>query len=170
MGEPTGENGIGVEHDRVVSFHYEVFDETGNRLESSYGGPAIVALHGHGNIVAGMERALAGRVAGERFSATLAPGEAYGERREGWTQRVSKKYLVDAPRRLRPGMAAAVQTEHGRRPVTLLKVGSSVVDVDLNHPMAGMTLRFEVEVLSVRNAEPAEISHGHAHGPGGHAH
>ena len=131
---------------------------------------AIVALHGHGNIVAGVERALGGHFAGDSFSTTVSPAEGYGERRDDWTQRVSKKHLVDAPRRPRVGMQVALQTEHGARPVTVIKVGSSVVDVDLNHPMAGMTLRFDIEVMSVRAAEAEEVAHGHAHGPGGHGH
>lgn len=166
----TSANPMVIERDRVVTFHYRLYDEAGELLESSHGGRTIVALHGHGNIVAGVERALGGHFAGDSFSTTVSPAEGYGERRDDWTQRVSKKHLVDAPRRPRVGMQVALQTEHGARPVTVIKVGSSVVDVDLNHPMAGMTLRFDIEVMSVRAAEAEEVAHGHAHGPGGHGH
>ena len=81
-----------------------------------------------------------------------------------------KKYFQDAEH-LKPGMQTVLSTrEGGRRQVTVLKVGSSVIDVDLNHPLAGKALRFDVEITNVREATPEEVSHGHAHGVGGHGH
>ncbi len=161
---------LAVERDRVVAFHYDLHDDQGVRLETTRDGEPALALHGHGNIADGVERALTGRRAGERFSVTVTPEDGFGVRIEGNRQRISKKYLVDAPARPRVGSQVVVSTEDGYRPVTVLKVGSSVVDVDLNHPMAGMTLRFDIEVLSVRAATAEEIAHGHAHGTGGHTH
>jgi FKBP-type peptidyl-prolyl cis-trans isomerase SlyD len=116
-----------------------------------------------------VEAALDGREAGERFSVTVAPAQAYGERREGLTQRVPKKHVRNADR-LRVGDSAVVQTTDGARVVTVMKVGSSVLDVDLNHPMAGRTLVFDIEILAVRAATEEEVAHGHAHEPGGHQH
>lgn len=159
-----------VARDHVVRFHYELFDEAGVLLESSREGEPVAVLHGQGDVIPGVERALEGRAAGERFQVTVSPEEGYGARREDWTQRVSKKHLAGAPRRLRPGMQVAVDTDQGMRPVTVLKVGSSVVDVDLNHPMAGMQLRFEMEIVDLRAATPEELAHRHVHGAGGHAH
>ena len=166
---PDNNAPLGVERDRVVLFHYDLADAQGQPLESSRGGSPVAIVHGHGNVIVGVERALEGHRAGERLSVTVPPEDGYGPRREDAVQRISKKH-IQGPRKLRPGMRVGVQTEHGVRPVTVVKVGSSVVDVDLNHPMAGMTLRFEIEVLEVRAAEPEEIAHGHVHGPGGHAH
>ena len=85
------------------------------------------------------------------------------------SRRVQKKRLEN-PKRLRPGMVVFLHTETGGRHATVAKVGSSVVDVDFNHPFAGLTLAFRLEIVEVREAEPDEIAHGHAHGPGGHAH
>lgn len=157
------------ERDRVVCFHYELYDEDGELKGSSRGKDAVAALQGHGNVVPGLESALLGRARGERFEVVVPPHEAYGMRREGWTTRVSKKNVVEA-RRPKVGMSVMVRAAGGVRPVTVLKVGSSVVDVDMNHPLAGHTLRFDVEIVEVREAQPEEIAHGHVHGPGGHGH
>ena len=157
--------------ERVVSFHYELFEADSERmLESSRQGSPVAVLLGRGNVIPGVEKALEGRAEGERFSVTVPPEEGYGARRDDWTQRLSRKHLAGAPKRLRPGMQVAVDTDQGLRPVTVVKVGATVVDVDLNHPMAGMTLRFDIEIIGLRAAEPEELAHGHVHGPGGHAH
>jgi FKBP-type peptidyl-prolyl cis-trans isomerase SlyD len=121
-------------------------------------------------LIPGLEKALAGREAGERFEVVVAPAEAYGDRREDFTQRVPKKYFRDADH-LKPGMTTVLSTkESGQRQVTVRKIGSSVVDVDLNHPLAGKTLTFDIEIVDVRDATPEEIAHRHVHGAAGHAH
>ncbi len=159
-----------VARDCVVGFHYELFDADGTPLESSRDTEPMVILHGHGNVVPGVEEGLTGRAVGERFEIDVPPELGYGPRRADFSRRISKKHLVHAPKRLRPGIQVHVRTEQGVRTVTVLKVGASVIDVDINHPLAGQTLRFAVEIVSLRAAHPEEIAHGHAHGPGGHAH
>jgi len=159
-----------IEHNTVATFHYDLSDEQGSVIESSRGGDPMAALHGAGNVIPGIETALAGHAVGDRFSTTVPPELGYGERREGLQQRVPKKYFRDA-NRLKPGMRTVLTTkEDGQRVVSILKVGTSVVDVDLNHPMAGRTLVFDIEVIEVRAASAEEIAHGHAHAPGAHAH
>lgn len=153
----------------VVSFHYDLADGEGQPIESSRGRAPLAVLHGFGNVIPGVEAALADRQAGERFQVVVPPDQAYGEYREQHTQRVPKKYFAQ-PQRLKPGMQASLSTQEGPRVVTVLKVGESVVDVDLNHPMAGKTLRFDIEITDVRQASEEELAHGHAHEPGGHAH
>lgn len=157
-----------IEANKVVSFHYTVADGGAAPLESSRDrGEPLAILIGHGNIIPGLETALMGRETGDRFEVSVAPAEAYGERREDFVQRVPKKYFRD-PSHLKPGMTTVLSTrEGGQRPVTITKVGSSVIDVDLNHPLAGKTLTFDVEVVDVRDATPEEIAHRHAHGAGG---
>jgi len=157
------------EKDRVVSFHYVLTEVEGARLESSSGGEPMAALIGHGNMMEGLEAALLGRTAGEQFEVALAPEQTFGERRDDWTQRIQKKHVPKGTR-LRPGAQIQLQTDDGPRLVTVVKVGSSVVDVDLNHPFAGKTLVFAIELLEVREASEEEIAHGHAHGAGGHHH
>jgi FKBP-type peptidyl-prolyl cis-trans isomerase SlyD len=164
----SGFRSMNIEKNKVVTFHYTVFDADGSQVETSQGRDPLVILFGAGNIIPGLERALEGKTAGDRVDVTVAPSDAYGERDEGMIQRVPKKRFGEA--KLVPGQTLMVQTEQGPRVLTVLKVGLSVVDVDLNHPMAGKTLRFEAEISGVRDANEEEIAHGHAHGPDGHAH
>ena len=157
------------EKDKVVSFHYQLSDEAGADVESSRGREPMTFLFGHRNIIPGLEQAMTDHVAGDKFEAVVPAKDAYGERREDFVQRVPKKYFRD-PEHLVPGMHVVLNTKDGQRSVTVLKVGSSVVDVDLNHPMAGKTLRFGIEITDIREATPEELEHGHVHGPGGHHH
>jgi FKBP-type peptidyl-prolyl cis-trans isomerase SlyD len=157
------------EKDKVVTFHYRLTDEGGAEIDSSHGREPLAILFGHGAIIPGLETALGGHVAGDRFDVVVPPEEAYGLRRDDFTQRVPKKYFRDADH-LAPGMRTVLRTDDGHRPVTVLKVGSSVVDVDLNHPMAGKTLNFAIELVDVRDATADELEHGHVHGAGGHHH
>jgi FKBP-type peptidyl-prolyl cis-trans isomerase SlyD len=162
-----------IEKDRVVSFHYTLFEgldpEQGRQaLESSKEREPLLILIGHGNIIPGLEKALEGHEAGDSFGVDVTAAEAYGERRDGLTQRVPKKHF--GAQRLEPGMQVVLNTNFGPRAVSIQKVGMSVVDVDLNHPMAGKDLHFDIEVVDVREASAEEIEHGHVHGEGGHAH
>lgn len=157
-----------IEKDRVVRFHYTVSEVGQPPLESSKDREPIAILIGHNNIIPGLEAAMQDRQAGDSFSVDVPAAEAYGERREGLVQRIPKKHFGDM--RLQPGMQVVLQTNFGPRAVTVQKVGLSVVDVDLNHPMAGKDLHFDVEIVEVREATAEEIEHGHVHGDGGHQH
>jgi FKBP-type peptidyl-prolyl cis-trans isomerase SlyD len=157
-----------IEDNRVVRFHYTVSEPGQGQIESSRELEPVSALIGHGGLIAGLEGAMKDREAGERFEVTLEPDQAYGPRREGMHQRVPRKHFKGA--RLVPGMQVTLPTDQGPRAMTVRKVGISVVDVDLNHPMAGKSLVFDVEIVEVREASAEEISHKHVHGDGGHAH
>lgn len=157
-----------IEDNSVVRFHYTVAEPGQPALETSREREPLAILIGHGNIIPGLEAAMKGREAGETFQVTVGPAEAYGERREGMMQRVPRKHFKDA--KLVPGMQVVLPTEMGPRAMTVAKVGMSVVDVDLNHPMAGKTLSFDVELVEVREASDEEKAHGHVHGAGGHQH
>ncbi|HEY5782237.1 MAG TPA: peptidylprolyl isomerase [Lysobacter sp.] len=157
-----------IENDRVVHFHYTVSEQGQEPLETSEGREPLAILIGHGNIIPGLEKAMEGREAGEKFEVDVAAADAYGVRQDGLTQRVPKKYFKDT--RLEPGMQAVLPTNFGPRAVTIQKVGMSVVDVDLNHPMAGKDLHFAIEIVEVREASAEEIEHKHVHGDGGHHH
>ncbi len=157
-----------IEKDRAVRFHYTVGEVGQPATESSNGGEPLSILIGHGNIIPGLEKAMEGREAGDKFEVDVPAAEAYGERREGLTQRIPKKHFGE--QRLMPGMQVVLQTNFGPRAVTIEKVGMSVVDVDLNHPMAGKDLHFDIEIVDVREASAEEVEHGHVHGEGGHQH
>jgi FKBP-type peptidyl-prolyl cis-trans isomerase SlyD len=152
--------------DKVIAFHYTLTVD-GEKVESSHdNGQPLWILLGHGQLIPGLESALEGREAGESVQVEVPPEQGYGERREGMTQRVPKKYFPQ-PARLKPGMVTALALkEGGQRVVVVQKVGMTTVDVDLNHPMAGKTLNFDVAVTEVREATKEELEHGHAHPPG----
>jgi len=154
---------------KVVSFHYTLSDETGEQLESSRERQPMSYLHGARNIIPGLEKALEGRSAGDSFQVTVAPAEAYGERNESNIQRIPAKHFRD-PRRLEPGQIVSIQTRQGPVQAVVRKVGRFNVDVDANHPLAGKTLTFDVEVTDVRDATEEESAHGHVHGQGGVEH
>jgi len=158
-----------VEKEKVVRFHYQLAEESGTEVENSNGREPMTFLFGHGNIIPGLEQAMVDHAAGDKFDVVVPAKDAYGERREDFIQRVPKKYFHDADH-LAPGMHTVLNTKDGRRSVTVVKVGSSVVDVDLNHPLAGKTLHFGVEITDIRDATEEELEHGHVHGPGGHQH
>ena len=158
-----------IEKDRVVRFHYAVAEAGQEPVENSKdGGQPLAILFGHGNIIPGLEKAMDGREAGDSFGVDVAAADAYGERRDGLSQRVPKKHFGE--QKLAPGQQVVLNTNFGPRAVTIEKVGMSVVDIDLNHPMAGKDLHFDIEIVDVREASPEEVAHGHVHGEGGHHH
>ncbi|GAA0857573.1 peptidylprolyl isomerase [Aliiglaciecola litoralis] len=158
-----------IEKNTVVQFHYRIKDKQGNELESSFGKTPAAYLHGHNNMMVGIEKALAGKQTGDEFNGELLPSETFGDYVENALERVSIKHLQGAPK-WQPGMTAVVQAEKGPMEVTIVKVGKFMATVDTNHPLAGRKLDFDLSVVSVREATEEEIAHGHAHGVGGHHH
>lgn len=159
---------MNIENNHVVRLHYSVAEAGGEAIETSRDREPLAVLIGHQAIIPGLEEALLGRAVGDRFEVTVEPGKAYGERRPGLVQRIPRKHFKN--HKLLVGATVVVPTQMGPRPVTIEKIGLSVVDVDLNHPMAGKTLTFDVEVLEVREATAEEKDHGHVHGEGGVQH
>jgi len=162
-----------VEKNKVVTFHYRMSEPDGAAIEDSHEGQPAVYLHGHLGVLTGLEDAMAGKQAGDRFSVTLSPEKAYGARRSDAVQRVSIKHVMTRGNKketLQPGKVVQVNTHQGPRDVTVIKAGLKTVDVDTNHPFAGKTLSFDIEVVDVRDATTDELAHGHAHGAGGHEH
>lgn len=155
--------------DTVVSFHYTLRDAEGTFTESSAGGSPVTYMHGRNNIVAGLETQLAGKKSGDKLTATVAPEDAYGLRNDGAVQRVPLKHVATRGP-FAVGQMVVVNTREGGRQARVLKVGHFNVDLDLNHPLAGKTLTFDIDVVEVRAATDEELAHGHAHGPGGHGH
>ncbi|MCJ7815652.1 MAG: peptidylprolyl isomerase [Xanthomonadales bacterium] len=160
---------MNIENKKVVSFHYTLSNTQGEQIESSRDHDPMVYLHGAGNIIPGLEKAMAGKTAGDSFEVRVEPAEAYGERNENGVQRIPAKHFKHAER-LEVGQPVMLHTKQGQVQVTVVKVGRFNIDVDRNHPLAGQTLTFDVEVTDVREATDDELSHGHAHGPGGAHH
>ncbi|MBS0212649.1 MAG: peptidylprolyl isomerase [Proteobacteria bacterium] len=158
-----------IDKNSVARIHYSVAETGGSAIEDSRIGEPISVLVGHRNVIPGLENALIGREVGERFEVTVPPEEGYGPRHANAIQRLPKK-VFQKNAVLKPGEVVLIQTREGQRAVVVHKVGMTVVDVDINHPMAGKTLTFDIEVMDVREGSAEEIAHGHAHGDGGHQH
>jgi len=156
--------------DTVVVFHYVLTEQGSSFSEDSRSEEPVAYLHGHDNILSGLESALVGKEAGDAVSVTLSPEQAYGAINPQLQQRISIKHLKFNGNKLKAGDIAWVETQEGPRQVTVVKPGKFMAEVDTNHPLAGKTLTFAIEVVSVRAATEDEISHGHAHGEGGHQH
>jgi FKBP-type peptidyl-prolyl cis-trans isomerase SlyD len=153
----------------VVTFHYTLFNKADEAIETSRDQQPSLCLMGAGNILAGLEQAMIGKDVGEHLTVTLEPHLAYGLKENNKTERISAKYLKHEGK-LKPGKVVKINTDKGFRTATIIKVGKFNVDIDLNHPLAGQTLRFDIEIIDIRQAHADEITHGHAHGAGGHQH
>ncbi len=157
-----------VEKDKVVSIEYTLKDEHGNVIDASNGNP-LAYLHGHGQIIPGLEKALEGKTVGDKLTVTVPAAEAYGERVEQLVQEVPRQ-LFQGVDKIEVGMRFEAQSEQGVHSVEVTKVDGDTITVDGNHPLAGKDLTFDVEIVEIRDATPDELAHGHAHGPGGVQH
>ncbi len=158
-----------VEKNMVVSFHYVLTDaESGNVLESSReSGQPVVFMVGAGEIIPGLESRMMGMKTGESRKIEVPPEEAYGLRNPELIQKAPREYFQNVP--LEVGLPLQAKTPEGQTiNMVVVDFDDETVTVDLNHPLAGRTLTFEVEVLSIREATPEEILHRHAHGEGSH--
>ena len=148
-----------VEKDTVVTMDYSLTDEEGTLLDTSEGRGPLSYIHGKGNIIPGLENALEGKEQGERVEAVVPPAEAYGERDE--------ERIVSVPRdrfsgvdTIEPGMQLQAQVDGQTQILTVQEAGEENVTVDANHPLAGKTLKFEVEIREVREANEQEKAEG----------
>ena len=154
---------------RVVLMHYTLTNDQGEVLDTSQGGDPLAFLQGMGNIIPGLEKALTGKQAGDKLQVKVPPAEGYGERDERLIQQVPRR-AFQGIKDIQPGMSFQAQGNGGPMQVTVTRVMGDMVTVDGNHPLAGESLNFDVEIVEVRAATAEEMSHGHVHGPGGHHH
>lgn len=154
---------------RVVSFHYTLRDPSGQVLDSSAGGEPIAYLEGAGQIIEGLDEQLRFASAGEKARITVPAKKAYGERDPAQLQRV-KRELLPVEGEIKVGDQFQTDSDRHAPVVTVAAVEGDEVLLDANHPLAGVDLTFDVEIMAVREATASELDHGHAHGPGGHAH
>jgi FKBP-type peptidyl-prolyl cis-trans isomerase SlyD len=160
---------MSIAQDQVVSIHYTLTNDAGEILDRSAAGEPLTYLHGHGNLIPGLERELAGKNTGDKLQVKILPADAYGEYDKALVQRVPRRALKGVPE-VRVGLRLQAQTAQGTQAVTVTQLTGDLVTLDGNHPLAGQNLNFEVEVAEVRAATAEELQHGHAHGPGEHHH
>ena len=163
---------MAVEKNSVVFFHYTLTLDGGEEVDSSRGGDPFAYLHGHNNIVPGLEKELVGKNAGDTVKAVVSPEEGYGVEDPSLNLRVPiEAFPPEALADLAPGMM--FQSQHPDDPnreiiLRVMKIDGPAVFVTGNHPLAGKTLNFDVEIVSMRDASVAELADGFVHGPGGH--
>lgn len=158
-----------IEDNKVVSIHYTLKDADGNLLDSSDGRDPLAFIHGTGALIPGLEKELAGKGKGDALQAVVSPDDAYGPYFDELVHTVPKSGF-QGEGDIEVGMQVQVETNTGPSIATVTEVVEENVKLDLNHPLAGVELHFDVEVVEVRDATSEELEHGHAHGPGGHEH
>jgi FKBP-type peptidyl-prolyl cis-trans isomerase SlyD len=159
-----------IEKGRVVDIDYSLHLGDGEIVDRSEPDEPLTYLHGEGDIVPGLESALEGAAVGDRKQVVVAPGDGYGTHDPAGIQRVPRQAF---PQGFQPqvGMQLSAQGPDGDEVMFVIqKVELDAVTIDLNHPLAGKTLHFDVTVREVREATAEELQHGHVHGPEGHGH
>ena len=158
-----------VAKDLVVSLAYQVRTEDGVLVDESPVSAPLDYLHGHGSLIAGLEKALEGHEAGDRFDVNVGANDAYGNYDENLVQRVPKDVFMGVDE-LEVGMRFLADTDQGPVPVEITAVEDEHVVVDGNHMLAGQDLNFHVDVVAIREATEEELQHGHVHGEHDHHH
>ena len=153
----------------VVTMHYTLKNNEGVVMDSSQGREPLIYLHGVGALIPGLELELTDKIQGDKISTVVTPEHAYGERRDDLIREVSKDGF-QGEEELEVGMQVQLDTDRGQTIAVVSKIEGDTVILDLNHPLAGVTLHFDVEITDVRAASKEEIAHGHVHGHGGHHH
>ncbi|HGI9962762.1 peptidylprolyl isomerase [Pseudomonas aeruginosa] len=155
---------------KAVSIDYTLTNDAGDVIDSSAGGAPLVYLHGAGNIIVGLEKALEGKNVGDELSVAIEPEDAYGEYSAELVATLTRE-MFEGVDELEVGMQFhASAPDGGMQTVTIRDIDGDDVTVDGNHPLAGQRLNFKVKVVDVREANAEEIAHGHIHGEGGHHH
>ncbi|NQZ81604.1 MAG: peptidylprolyl isomerase [Colwellia sp.] len=154
---------------KVVVLHYAVSDNEDTLIDSSYDHSPLAVIQGTGYLIPGLEDALTDHVAGDKFEVEVAADQAYGQRHDGYVQTVPKD-MFGSIDDLAVGAQLRATTDDGEQTVIVIDVTEDEITVDGNHPLAGMDLKFDVEILEVRDATEDELSHGHVHSEDGCGH
>ncbi|KNC67710.1 FKBP-type peptidyl-prolyl cis-trans isomerase [Pseudoalteromonas ardens] len=152
----------------VVKMHYAVLDNDDNSIDNTFDDEPLEFIVGTGYLISGLEEALMSKQAGDKLSVSVEPQNGYGERHDNLMQAVPKSMFEDME--VEVGMQFRATTDEGEQTVIVIGVEGDEVIVDGNHPLAGITLNFDVEILDVREATAEELAHGHVHSEGGCAH
>ncbi len=158
-----------VKKDAVVSLSYTLTNSDGQELDKSAPDKPFAYLHGNKQIVPGLENALEGMVVGDKKEVTVPPAEGYGELVPGLKMDIERSNFPKDVE-IQPGMQFSAEVSGNNQIFTVTGLEGDKVQVDGNHPLAGQTLNFDVEVVEIRDATKEELEHGHIHGPGGHNH
>ncbi len=158
-----------IETNKVVTIDYTLKNAGQEIIDTTEGDEPLAYLHGMGNLVPGLEKALEGKAAGDSLQVVIPPAEGYGERDEAKVGKAPLSEFAEVGE-VTPGMQFEAEGPDGSDMVTVISVEGDTITLDANHPLAGETLHFDVTVRTIRDATDEELEHGHAHGPEGHGH
>jgi len=158
-----------ITENKVVVLHYAVSDNEDTLIDSSYDHKPLSIIYGTGYLIPGLENALTDHIAGDKFEVTVSADDAYGQRHDGYVQTVPKAMFAEIED-LDVGTQLRASTDEGEQTVIVIDVQEDEITVDGNHPLAGIDLKFDVEIIEVRDATEDELAHGHVHGEGGCGH
>ena len=154
-----------ITNNSVVVMHYAVSDSEGTLIDSSYDHKPMAIIQGTGYLIPGLEDALIGHQEGDKFEVAISSEQAYGNRHDEYVQTVPKE-LLQGVEELAVGTQLRASTDDGEQTVIVIDVTDDEVTVDGNHPLAGLDLSFDVDILDVRTATEEELAHGHIHAEG----
>ncbi len=153
-----------IANDKVVTMHYKLSLGSGEILDSSFERNAPFSfIAGHNQIIPGLEKSLMGMKAGDKKAIEVQPDEGYGERDDNLVQIVPREQIPEEIELFEGKVLQAQGPQGVPLEVTVVKVTDEEVTIDMNHPLAGQTLHFDVEIMEVRDATPEELEHGHTH-------
>ncbi|MDA3955122.1 peptidylprolyl isomerase [Oceanispirochaeta sp.] len=153
----------------VVTIHYKLSDDEGNLLDSTEGDETLAYIHGTDSLVPGLEKVLNDKSIGDSLKVRVDAADAYGDILPDLVEEVDRKELAELEP-IEVGMEFESEDEEGELTlVEIKKIEKDKVTIDANHPLAGMNLNFEVDIVDIRKATKEELSHGHVH-EGGHHH
>jgi FKBP-type peptidyl-prolyl cis-trans isomerase SlyD len=158
-----------ISENKVVVLHYAVSDSDDTLIDSSYDHKPLSIIHGTGYLIPGLEDALVDHVVGDKFEVAVSAENAYGDRHDEFVQTVPKS-MFESVEDLAVGSQLRATTDDGEQTVIVIDVTDDEITVDGNHPLAGIDLKFDVDILEVRDATEDELTHGHVHGEGGCGH
>jgi FKBP-type peptidyl-prolyl cis-trans isomerase SlyD len=153
---------------RVVSFHYTLTDPAGQTIDSSAGHEPLMYMEGSHQIIPGLERQITTLKVSDKKKIQVPAAEAYGLR--------DNRYIMDVPldklpvKDLQVGQMFQISEDKNSPPFTVTSISATHAVLDGNHPLAGVDLTFDVEIIAMREATSEEMQHGHAHGEGGNHH
>lgn len=149
--------------------HYILKDQSGEVVDQSQSDGPLTFIQGVGNIIPGLEKEMEGKAVGDKFKTTITPENGYGDIKKELVGKVPRSNFENQ-NELEVGMVFEVSNEQGQYLARVIELNEQEVVLDANHPMAGQTLHFEVEIVSIRDAHPNELAHGHVHHDGQHHH
>ena len=157
-----------IQDNHVVTLHYTVKTSDGDVIDSSSDGEPLAFIQGSHYMIQGLEDALYNKVKGDKFDVSVEPEKAYGHRQDALVQEVPAQMFEGMD--VEVGMSFRATTDDGEQSVIIIDKTDEVVTVDGNHPLSGIALDFDVEIVDVREATADEIAHGHVHAEGGCGH